>query len=127
MFELKQRTDNPVNTVPVRPDTICRISVCSSARAGNEPLKPLDEMRTFALHLAPELIDDAPIFHYLRHWFDGRYSRQCLHRMLTTTIDAEEWHALCGVEEFRQIHSANIVLIEALLSALDEREESRAA
>ena len=127
MFELKQRTDNPVNTVPVRPDTTCRISVCSSASAGDALLKPAATIGTFVLHLTPEIIDYAPIFHYIKPWLDGRYSEQCLRRMLTIVRDQATNAAAEGLSEFRMLHFHNAKLIEALLAALDEREESRAA
>lgn len=75
----------------------------------------------------PDILAYAPIHFYLRDWCDGRYSRQCLRRMLTTVIDQESWHALRGVEEHRALHASNCVLIECLLRALDEREVENAA
>lgn len=78
-------------------------------------------------HINPDVLAYAPIHFYLRPWCDGRYSKQCLRRMLTNVIDQESWHALRGVEEWRALHASNCVLIECLLRALDDRESERAA
>lgn len=78
-------------------------------------------------HINPDVLAYAPIHFYLRPWCDGRYSRQCLRRMLTNVIDQESWHAQHGVKEHRALHASNCVLIECLLRALDERESERVA
>lgn len=92
------------------------------------PVEPLHSIVSIPFSsVTPEIIDAAPIAHYLRTQFDGKYSRQCLLVRLIEMIDQESWHARYGVRQFRAIHSANCVLIEALLDALDEREVERAA
>lgn len=116
--------DRPIKPVPA---PCCRRAIITSG-GGKRPVEPSRKNVTISFdQVDPTIIDYAPIHFYLRPWCDGRYSEQCLRRMLTNVIDQESWHALRGVEEHRYLHSANCTLIEALLRALDEREVEVAA
>lgn len=143
MFDLKTTVDNPgtsVSPLPKRESSPVmnrpqeraqeRGVIVGDIRliAINRPVEPSRAIVPIPFsQITPEIIDAAPIAHYLRTQFDNKYSRQCLIRRLIEMIDQEPWHALCGVLQFRQIHHANVVLIEQLLALLDEREEQVAA
>jgi len=98
-----------------------------SIPSAGQLMRPRDPGVVFFSGVNPDIIAYAPIIVYVRPWCDGRYSRQTLYRLLNDVADQESWHALCGVEEYRYLHSANCTLIEALLRALDEREVEVAA
>lgn len=126
---MSKRESSPLMNRPVaRVQKPC----CKRADLTQVPLdRPVEPFRNVVSipfdQLDPQIIDAAPIHAYLRTQFDGRYSRQCLIQRLIEMIDQESWHALKGVRQFRAIHSANCVLIEALLDVLDERESLVAA